>query len=115
MTAAAAPSSPARVPGSSFRATASNAAAATACSSAYNAVGGAPIVKVRSTWPAYSGAAAALISHVATPQCRHLLPGLHQAQPGIGRIKVEHVADLLGQELVLIKRQCPDQPDPARQ
>jgi hypothetical protein len=31
---------------------------------------GAPIVNVRSTWPAYSGAAEALISHVTMSRCR---------------------------------------------
>ena len=38
-----------RAPGTSCCVMASNAAAATACSSAYSAVGGAPTVKVRSS------------------------------------------------------------------
>ena len=60
-----------------------NAAAATACSSAYSAVGGAPTVNVRSTWPAYSGAAAALISQVTTSPGRITRPVGHW--PGTAR------------------------------
>ena len=51
----------------------------------------------------------------AAPQGRHLLLRLDQPQPGIGRVEVDHVGNLPGQEPVLIERQGPGHADPAGQ
>jgi hypothetical protein len=51
----------------------------------------------------------------SAPQRGDLLRGLHQAQPGVGGVEVDHVRHLLGQQPVLAERQPSHQPDPAGQ